>query len=44
MEGEPFAIRQLAMAKCRYGSKADKATVTPDVRFSPEGDHIAAAH
>jgi hypothetical protein len=37
----PFAVRQLAVAKCRFGSSASDLRHPLDVRFSPESDHIA---
>jgi hypothetical protein len=31
-------MRHLAVAKCRYGSKADMAATPRDVRFTPKAD------
>jgi hypothetical protein len=32
----PFAVRQLAVAKCRFGSSASDLRHPLDVRFSPD--------
>jgi hypothetical protein len=34
----PFAVHQLAVAKCRYGSLATELQCPRDVRFAPDSD------